>query len=132
MKRLAVLGSTGSIGVTTLDVAGRFPDHFQVVALAAGKNITRLAEQVRRFQPPLVAVSDPTGAALLRETVPEYAGTVAVGLEGLVAVATAPDAQLVVSALVGAVGLLPTLRAINAGKDVALANKEVLVVAGEL
>ena len=132
MKHLAILGSTGSIGVTTLDVAGRFPDRFRVVALAAGKNIRRLAEQVRRFQPALVAVNDADGAALLRETLPEYTGTVAVGPDGLVAVATVPDAHLVVSALVGAVGLLPTLRAIEARKDVALANKEVLVVAGEL
>jgi len=132
MKHLAVLGSTGSIGVTTLDVVGRFPERFRVVALAAGKNIARLAEQVRRFQPSLVAVHDAAGAVALRATLPDYGGTVAVGGEGLVAVATAPGTHLVVSALVGAVGLVPTLRAIEAGNDVALANKEVLVMAGEL
>ena len=132
MKRLALLGSTGSIGVTTLDVVGRFPDRFQVVALAAGKNVQRLAEQVRSFKPAVVAVADAEAVTALRQLVPEYSGDITVGNEGLAVVATVPGADLVVSALVGALGLLPTLRAIEAGKDVALANKEVLVVAGEL
>jgi 1-deoxy-D-xylulose-5-phosphate reductoisomerase len=132
MKRLAILGSTGSIGVTTLDVVSRFPDRFEIVALAAGKNVERLAEQVSRFRPALVAVGDDRAAAALRQLVPQYAGEIVTGREGLERVATAPQAQLVVSALVGALGLLPTLRAIEAGKHVALANKEVLVVAGEL
>jgi 1-deoxy-D-xylulose-5-phosphate reductoisomerase len=132
MKRLAILGSTGSIGVTTLDVVARFPDRFEVVALAAGKNVERLAEQVSRFRPALVAVGDDRAAAALRQLVPQYAGEIVTGFEGLDRVATAPPAQLLVSALVGALGLLPTLRGIEAGKHVALANKEVLVVAGEL
>jgi 1-deoxy-D-xylulose-5-phosphate reductoisomerase len=132
MKRLAILGSTGSIGVTTLDVVARFPDRFEVVALAAGKNVERLAQQVSRFRPTLVAVGDDRAAAALRQLVPQYAGEIVTGLEGLERVATAPPAQLVVSALVGALGLLPTLRGLEAGKHVALANKEVLVVAGEL
>jgi len=132
MKRIAILGSTGSIGVTTLDVVSRFPERFEVVALAAGKRVERLAEQVRQFRPALVAVSAAEHIDALRALVPEYRGEILHGPEGLSAVATAPGAQLVVSALVGALGLLPTLRAIEAGKDVALANKEVLVVAGEL
>lgn len=132
MKHLAILGSTGSIGVTTLDVVARFPERFAVVALAAGKNVERLAEQVRRFRPAVVAVGDATSVGALRRLVPEFSGEVTFGPHGMERVATAPQAELVVSALVGALGLLPTLRAIEAGKDVALANKEVLVVAGEL
>jgi 1-deoxy-D-xylulose-5-phosphate reductoisomerase len=132
MKRLAVLGCTGSIGVTTLDIVSRFPERFEVVALAAGKNVQRLAEQIRRTQPALVGVGDAAAARMLRQLVPEYRGEILAGPEGLEAVATAPRAELVVSALVGALGLLPTLRAIEAGKHVALANKEVLVVAGEV
>jgi 1-deoxy-D-xylulose-5-phosphate reductoisomerase len=131
MKRLSILGSTGSIGVTTLETVARFADRFQVVALAAGKNTERLAQQVRRFHPGIVAVGSESAAAELRRTVPEFGGEVVSGADGLERVATAP-ADLVVSALVGAVGLLPTLRAIESGKDVALANKEVLVVAGAL
>jgi 1-deoxy-D-xylulose-5-phosphate reductoisomerase len=132
MKRLAVLGSTGSIGVTTLDVVSRFPDRFEVVALAGGKNVERLAQQVEQFTPEIVAVADAEAARMLRRAVPTYRGEITDGAEGLERVATAPRAELVVSALVGALGLLPTLHAIEAGKDVALANKEVLVVAGEL
>jgi len=132
MKRLALLGSTGSIGVTTLDVVARFPERFEVVALAAGRNVERLAEQVRRFRPSLVAVGDAVTADCLRRLVPEHRGEIVHGAAGIEQVAVAAEAQLVVSALVGALGLLPTLRAIEAGKDVALANKEVLVVAGEL
>ncbi len=132
MKRLAVLGCTGSIGVTTLDVAARFPERFQVVALAAGKNLERLAEQVQQFRPAIVAVADLAAVRELRERLRGISAEITCGPEGLERVATAPDADLVVSALVGALGLLPTLRAIEARKDVALANKEVLVVAGEL
>jgi 1-deoxy-D-xylulose-5-phosphate reductoisomerase len=132
MKQLAILGSTGSIGVTTLDIVARFPERFAVVALAAGKNVERLAEQVRRFQPALVAVGDDASVAALRALVPGFRGELVSGRPGIERVATAPAAELVVSALVGALGLVPTLRAIEAGKDVALANKEVLVVAGEL
>ena len=132
MRRIAILGSTGSIGVTTLDVVARFPERFEVVALAAGKNVKRLAEQVRRFRPRLVAVGDASSVTALRQVVPDYRGEILCGDEGLTAAATVPEAELIVSALVGALGLLPTLRAIEAGKHVALANKEVLVVAGEL
>jgi len=132
VKRLTILGSTGSIGVTTLDTVGRFPDRFEVVGLAAGKNVDRLVEQVQRFRPAVVAVGSPEARAAFRTRLPDYRGEVLDGPAGLEAVATVPDADVVVSALVGAVGLLPTLRAIEARKDIALANKEVLVVAGEL
>ncbi len=132
MKRIAVLGSTGSVGVTTLDVVARFPDRFQVVALAAGRNVRRLREQMERLQPRIVSVLTGEAARELRETTPRFRGEILHGEEGLQAVATSPDAELVVSALVGAAGVLPTLEAIHAGKTVALANKEVMVVAGEL
>jgi 1-deoxy-D-xylulose-5-phosphate reductoisomerase len=132
MKRLAILGSTGSIGVTTLDLVARFPERFEIVALAAGRNVRRLAEQARRFRPRVLAAGSTAAADALRRELPEFADRIECGADGLSAVATAADADLVVSALVGAVGLEPTLSAIRSGKDVALANKEVLVVAGEL
>src|SRR6185295_4597992 len=123
IKQLAVLGSTGSIGVTTLELVARFPDRFAAVGLAAGRNVERLAEQVRRFRPRVVATGDEAGAAALRAAVPDFNGQILSGLEGIEQVATLPEADLVISALVGALGLQPTLRAIEAGKDVALANK---------
>ncbi len=131
-KALAVLGSTGSIGVTTLDLVARFPDRFRIAAIAAGRNIERAAEQVRQFQPRLVATADADGAAALAALLPGFRGEIVAGPEGIAQVATASEAEHVISALVGALGLRPTLAAIEAGKDVALANKEVLVVAGEL
>jgi 1-deoxy-D-xylulose-5-phosphate reductoisomerase len=132
MKRIAVLGSTGSIGATTLDIVARFRDRFEVTALAAGKNVERLAEQVKTFGPRFVAVGDAAARDELRGRAPDYRGEVLAGAEGLEAVATEPSAELVVAGLVGALGLPPALRALRAGKDVALANKEALVVAGEL
>lgn len=131
-KGLAILGSTGSIGVTTLDLVSRFPERFSVEALAGGSNIDRLASQVTQFAPSLVATADDDGAAALRSALPGFKGSIVAGWEGLERVATSADAELVVSGLVGALGLRPTLAAIESGKDVALANKEVLVVAGEL
>jgi 1-deoxy-D-xylulose-5-phosphate reductoisomerase len=131
MKRLALLGSTGSIGLTTLSIVERFPELFRVVSLAAGKNVERLCEQVERFRPAVVSVAGEAEAEDFRRRAPGFRGELCWGARGLVQVATAP-ADLLVSALVGAVGLEPTLAAIEAGCDVALANKEVLVVAGEL
>jgi len=133
VKRLAVLGSTGSVGEQTLAVAADFPDRYRVVALAAGRRVEKLADQVRRFRPALVSVAEDAGARALRDALGAGAGDVeiAVGEAGLEAVATA-DADLVVAGLVGAVGLRPTLAALRAGRDVALANKEVLVMAGAL
>jgi 1-deoxy-D-xylulose-5-phosphate reductoisomerase len=132
MKRIAILGSTGSVGATTLDVIGRFPDRFETIALAAGRNIRRLREQMARFQPRIVSVLSPEDARELADTTPGFHGEILHGPEGLRAVATCADVDLVVSALVGALGVLPTLEAIRARKTIALANKEVMVVAGEL
>ncbi len=131
-RSLAVLGSTGSVGVSTLALVERFPARFRVVALAAGRNTAVLADQLRRHAPELVSVADDEVARDLRARVPEFRGRILAGADGPLAVATHPDADVVLSALVGALGLVPTLAAIHAGKDVALANKEVLVVAGAL
>ena len=131
MRRLAILGSTGSIGVQALDVVGRFPDRFEVVALAAGKNVERLAAQVRQFRPRVVAAADPRAAEALRPLVP--AGTeVLAGDEGVVRSAVLPEVDFVLAAISGGAGLRSTAAAVEAGKDVGLANKESLVLAGEL
>jgi 1-deoxy-D-xylulose-5-phosphate reductoisomerase len=132
MKSLAILGCTGSVGASTLDIVSRFPERFRVVAMAAGNNVQLLAEQVRRFDPELVSVATPELARELALRVRPQHPAILCGDEGAVAVATHPPAQLVMSALVGALGLRPTLAAIRSGKDIAFANKEVLVVAGEL
>ncbi len=129
-RRIAVLGSTGSIGRQTLDVLRCFPEHFRVVALAAHNNIALLAEQVREFQPTLVACTpdNPASAALAGELLPQALR----GVEGLEAAATCADVDIVVAATSGLIGLQPTLAAIQAGKTIALANKETLVMAGHL
>jgi len=134
MKRLGVLGCTGSVGEQTLAVAALHPERFQVVALAAGRNVARLAEQVARFSPQVVSVADEAGAQELRERIGDRSSRgiqIGFGSAGLEAVATQP-ADLVMAALVGSVGLAPTLAAVRAGRDVALANKEVMVMAGAL
>jgi len=131
-RSIALLGSTGSVGVSTLALVERFPERFRAVSLAAGRNVELLAEQVQRHQPELVSVADESCAAELRARAPGYAGRIIAGADGPRAVATYAGADIVLSALVGALGLEPTLAAIEAGKDVALANKEVLVVAGAL
>jgi 1-deoxy-D-xylulose-5-phosphate reductoisomerase len=133
MKRLAILGSTGSIGQSTLAVVAEHPNEFAVAGLAAGQNVKVLAEQIRQFRPARVSVQDETVAAALRELVPrEGAPEILWGQAGAREVAVASGADLVVSAMVGAVGLEPTLAAIHAGLPVALANKETLVAAGSL
>ena len=130
-RKIAILGSTGSIGENTLDVVAQFPERIEVVALAAGKNWERLAEQARRFRPDIVSVVDDADAARIQGVLsPET--KVLSGEEGLREVAAGAGAGLVVSALVGAAGLPPTLAAIDVGASIALANKEVLVMAGEL
>jgi 1-deoxy-D-xylulose-5-phosphate reductoisomerase len=128
---IAILGSTGSIGRSSLDVIEALPDRFRVTYLTAHRNIEILTEQVRRFKPLAVVVSDPDLAGELRKRVN---GTTEVlcGREALMDVVARPDVDIVISALVGFAGLHPTLRAIEAGKDIALANKETLVVGGEL
>jgi 1-deoxy-D-xylulose-5-phosphate reductoisomerase len=127
-----VLGSTGSVGVSTLKIVRDFPDRLVVTALAAGRNTELLAEQVRRFRPRTVSVIDGRAAADLAERLAGVDVEIRTGPAGAIDVATAGDVDLVVSAFVGAAGLDPTWAAIEAGRDVALANKEVLVMAGEL
>jgi len=132
VKSLAILGSTGSIGVSTLEIVAAHPERFQVAALTAGRNLDLLEEQVRIFRPMLVAVSNAADAGTLKARLGADAPRILAGREGLVACAADSGAQLVVSAIVGAAGLEPTLAAIEAGIDVALANKETLVAAGNL
>lgn len=132
MQGIAILGSTGSIGTSALAVIARHPDRYRVVALAAGRRVAELAEQVRRFQPELVAVAGPAEALELRQRLGAAAPDILCGDEGLLAVATAPGAAMVLTAVVGILGLRPTLAAIAAGKRILLANKETLVAAGEL
>jgi len=134
MKAISILGSTGSIGCNTLKVI-EFLGNFRVVALGAGNNVEKLAEQVARFKPELVSCENETCAEnLLQEIHKTKTKTpkIEIGEKGLIAVATHEEAETVVSATVGAVGFVPTLRALEAGKRVALANKETLVMAGEL
>ncbi len=133
MKRISLLGSTGSIGVSTLDVIASHPDEFTVTALAAGRNVTLLREQINRFRPAVAVVADEEDARDLRCCLGPNARTaVFSGPEGYREAAAAAEADMVVSAMVGAAGLLPTLDAIEAGRSVALANKETLVMAGAL
>ncbi len=132
MKKLSILGSTGSIGINALEIIAQYPDHFQVLALAAGENTAKMAEQIRYFRPQIASVKDARIAENLRKALPDRCTQVLSGQEGLIAVASHPEAEMVVSALVGSVGLLPTLAAIRAGKALALANKEPLVMAGQL
>ena len=129
-RRIALLGSTGSIGRQTLDVVRCFPEHFRVVALAARSNISLLAQQAQEFSPALTAcyAETPEIEIAVREALPE----VVLGEQGLLDVATHPDVDIVVAATSGLMGLAPTLAAINAGKTIALANKETLVMAGHL
>jgi 1-deoxy-D-xylulose-5-phosphate reductoisomerase len=132
MKRLSILGSTGSIGVQALDVVSRTPGRFSVVGLAAGRNVERLAEQVRTFRPLLVSVSDAAAAAALRERLGAEAPEIRHGEAGAVAVASLAEADFVLAAISGGAGLRSTAAAVEAGKPVGLANKESLVLAGEL
>lgn len=130
MKRLAVLGSTGSIGTSTLQVAKHLKDSVRVVALAAKSNVSLLEAQAKELRPEIVAIYDEKAYKALQSKLPFI--RVVAGIEGLQEVATYPDVDLVVSAISGTAGLLPTVAAINAGHDVALANKETLVAAGHL
>ncbi len=131
MKRVVILGSTGSVGVNALRVIAEHPEAFQVVGLAARANIERLAEQIARCRPQMVAVHDAGRAAALTSQVSGVTRVVA-GLDGLRQVATLPSADIVVAAMSGSEGLVPLLEAIAAGKQIALANKEAMVMAGEL
>lgn len=131
-KGLSLLGSTGSIGTQTLEVVEAAPERFRVAALAARSRWELLAEQARRFKPDLVALADATHYPELKAALADTGVRVAAGEEAILEVATHPQAAMVLSSFVGMAGLLPTLRALEAGKWVALANKEALVVGGEL
>lgn len=132
MKRIALLGSTGSIGVNVLEVVRQFPEQYSITSLAAGRNVGRLKEQVIEFKPELISVLDEQHAAELREMLPaEYRDRITFGCTGNQEVAAISSADVTVSAIVGAAGLLPTLAAIHAGKPIGLANKETLVMAGK-
>lgn len=132
MKKIAILGSTGSIGTQTLDVVRAHSDELEVVALAAGSNKERLKEQIREFHPELVSLSDERKAQELKEELAGEAVEVVCGMDGLIEVAGIDSADVVVTAVVGMMGILPTMEAIRKGKDIALANKETLVTAGHL
>ena len=133
MKSLTILGSTGSIGCSTLKIAQRFSDRFQIKALTAKTNVDLLAEQIRRFKPQVAAVFDDDHAAKLEAQLPrEQKVDIVYGVEGFCHVARLSGVDMVVGAMVGAAGLEPTLAAIDSGKDIALANKETLVMAGHL
>ncbi|MBR5712591.1 MAG: 1-deoxy-D-xylulose-5-phosphate reductoisomerase [Lachnospiraceae bacterium] len=133
MKYLSLLGSTGSIGVQTLELARKFPDELKVVALAAKSSVDLLEQQAREFRPGLVCIYNETLYEELSERLSDLPGTkVVAGMDGLLACASASEATMTVVALVGMIGIRPTMAAIEAGKDVALANKETLVTAGHL
>src|SRR3989442_1627020 len=132
MKRIVILGSTGSIGTNTLDIISKFTEKFQAVGLTANGNVDKLEEQVRTFSPAVVAMADQAAAERLRARCKGLKTTILSGTDGLRQTATLAEADLVISAIVGGAGLVPTLAAITAGKFVALANKEPMVMAGRL
>ncbi len=129
-KRIALLGSTGSIGASTLQIARHLKDDLEIVALAAKSNIELLEKQAREFSPRLIAVYDPTAAHTLQQRLPHI--PVLAGMDGLRAVASLPEADFAMLAMSGSIGLVPAVAAIEAGKQIGLANKETLVCAGEL
>ncbi|MEL6137439.1 MAG: 1-deoxy-D-xylulose-5-phosphate reductoisomerase [Cyanobacteria bacterium J06628_6] len=132
MKAITLLGSTGSIGTQTLDIVQKHPDQFRLVGIAAGRNATLLAEQVREFKPEIVAICDESKLAELKAAIADVdpQPQVLAGEAGVVEVARYGDAEAVVTGIVGCAGLMPTLAAIEAGKDIALANKETLIAGG--
>ena len=130
MRGISILGSTGSIGKNTLRVIDRFPNKFRVIGLAAGNQFEEIRKQIVKYQPEIVSLKSKTSASELKREFPKL--TVLSGQDGLIDIATHPDSEFVVSATVGAVGLTPTLSAIKHGKTVGLANKETLVMAGDL
>ena len=131
MKTIAILGSTGSIGTQTLEVVRANPD-LRVAALSAGRNLRLLEKQIREFRPSLAAVWEEEDAKELRVRLGDLPVKIASGMEGLIEVAVCQEAQILVTAIVGMIGIRPTIEAIRAGKDIALANKETLVTAGHL
>lgn len=133
MKNISILGSTGSIGVNALYVIGSTPSLFKVVAMSAGKNVSLLKEQIDKFRPKVVSVLNEDGAYRLKEMLNSSSQVkILWGVDGYREVASVKEVDMVVSAIVGAAGLLPTMEAIDAGKNIALANKETMVMAGSL
>ena len=132
MKAITLLGSTGSIGTQTLDIVAQYPDKFRLVGIAAGSNVTLLAQQVLQFKPEIVAICDESKLAELRAAIADLSPQpiIVAGEAGVVEVASYGDAEAVVTGIVGCAGLLPTIAAIKAGKDIALANKETLIAGG--
>ncbi|MEG3911069.1 1-deoxy-D-xylulose-5-phosphate reductoisomerase [Microcoleus sp. w2-18bC1] len=132
MKAITLLGSTGSIGTQTLDIVAQYPDQFRIVGLTAGRNVTLLAQQIRQFRPEIVAVCDEDKLQELKDAIADLdpQPILLAGESGVVEVAQYGDAQAVVTGIVGCAGLLPTIAAIKAGKDIALANKETLIAGG--
>ena len=131
MKKIAILGSTGSIGTQTLEIV-RTNGDLEVTALAAGNNIDLLEKQIREFKPKLAAVWKEERANELKDKINDLDVKVVSGMDGLLEVARQPESEILVTAIVGMIGILPTIEAINAGKDIALANKETLVTAGHI
>ena len=131
MKKIAILGSTGSIGTQTLEVV-RQTGELEVVALAAGSSVEKMEQQIREFHPRLAAMWEETAAKELRERTADLDVKVVSGMEGLLEIAVLPESQVLVTAIVGMIGIRPTIAAIRAGKDIALANKETLVTAGHI
>ena len=131
MKNVVLLGSTGSIGTSTIKVAGDLPDQIRLLGLAAGNNAELLLEQTRQHRPEAISISDAAKAGELRDTL-GTATEVFSGANGLIKLATLPGADIVLIAIVGTAGLAPALAAIRAGKDIAVASKEILVMAGEI
>lgn len=132
MKNISILGSTGSIGCNTLDIVALFPERFRVLGLSACENIERLEGQIRRFRPAMVSLNSVKAANVLKERCGDLGVEILSGVEGLIRVSTLPEVDVVVSAIAGSAGLIPTLSAVKAGKTVALANKETMVMAGEI
>ena len=133
MKKISILGSTGFIGTNTLKIIAAFPERYKVVGLAAGSNVATLSEQIKMYKPDVVSVTSPALAEKLKDLLSSHPSPpILVDQAGMIEVATYPEADLVVSAMVGSVGLIPTMAAIRSGKRLALANKETLVVAGKL
>lgn len=132
MKKISILGSTGSIGTQTLDIVTDHPDKFQVVGLATGNNIRLLSEQIRQFRPQIVAINNESQLEDLKSLISDldYTPIILAGKEGVIEVARYGDSESVVTGIVGCAGLLPTIAAITAGKDIALANKETLIAGG--
>ena len=132
MKKISLLGSTGSIGTNVLDVIERNPEKFQILSMSAGSNVDLFAKQIRKFKPRVVALFDTKKIPTLKERIADLDIEILSGEEGTIAVATLPEADVVVSGVMGSAGLLPAIHALKSGKNLALANKETLVIAGEL